>query len=268
MGFEPTRSDLTVYAYKTTSVLQHELGPRPVLLEIDLSGGCLNPGEAKLYCPDCGQPFLLITRCGKRFACQCPSCSKRWREKNRKLIERGLETFRTPKFMTLTLRKVEGRGVPIERHAESRNALFHRLRRDGYRIRGWMSVIEPPNHQHLVIDCDYVPQNTLSKYWKTVTGDSYIVDIRRVAPTKDGLKGVARYMAKYLTKGCEVDLSLAEQFHGKRFFQSWGVHNAIWHNPICSCGNESGRLFRLHGVDWDAYVEWWESSGTTPPPVS
>jgi hypothetical protein len=131
-----------------------------------------------------------------------------------------------------------------------------------------MSIIEPPNHQHLVIDCDYIPQNTLSKYWKTVTGDSYIVDIRQVAPTKDGLKGVARYMAKYLTKGCEVDLSLAEQFHGKRFFQSWGVLNAIWHNPICSCGNESGRLVRLHDVDWGPYVDWWESIGTTPPPVT
>ena len=28
--------------------LQNELGTRPVLLEIDLSGGCLDPGEAKL----------------------------------------------------------------------------------------------------------------------------------------------------------------------------------------------------------------------------
>ena len=268
MGFEPARNDLTVYAYKTTKALQDELGPHHVLLEIDLSGGCLNPGEAKLYCPDCGQPYLLITRCGKRFACQCPSCSKRWHRKNRDIIEGGLKSFKTPKFMTLTLKKVKGRGVPIQRHAEARNALFHRLRREGYRIRGWISVIELPNHQHLAIDCDYIPQNTLSKYWKTVTGDSYIVDIRQVAPTKDGIRGAARYMAKYLTKGCEIDIDMAEQFHGKRFFQTWGVHNSTWHNPLCACGTESGKLKRLVGVDWDAYVDWWETSETVPPPVS
>jgi hypothetical protein len=63
-------------------------------------------------------------------------------------------------------------------------------------------VIEPPNHVHALWDSDFIPQSGLSEIWATVTGDSFIVDIRPVSRYKKG--AVARYLTKYLTKTINI----------------------------------------------------------------
>ena len=52
-------------------------------------------------------------------------------------------------------------------------------------------------HLHILVDSDYLPARTLSSEWHTITGDSFIVDIRLVK----SLRSVASYVVKYASKG-------------------------------------------------------------------
>lgn len=168
-----------------------------------------------------------------------------------------------PKLITLTLRKSHGRRSDLARIHSLRNALFHKLRYEGYRIAGWIGVVEYPNHIHMVVDSDYIPQNLLSKYWYDQTGDSYIVDVRRINLASDSLKGTSRYMAKYLGKGSELHFDDVDLLKGFHMVQSYGIEVDGWKNPLCSCGCDSP-MIRLTGKSIDAYLTWWENDSGPP----
>jgi hypothetical protein len=55
-------------------------------------------------------------------------------------------------------------------------------------------------HLHAVVDGDYFPQQLLSDEWRSVTDDSYIVDIRSV---KDR-NATSDYIAKYVSKAVDI----------------------------------------------------------------
>jgi|SRR5579862_180308 len=78
-------------------------------------------------------------------------------------------------------------------------------------IRGGISILElkwsPEKerwhvHLHCIIEASYVEQAKLSHAWLAVTGDSMIVDIRRVGNLSSGLK----YVTKYVCKGFGADV--------------------------------------------------------------
>lgn len=53
-------------------------------------------------------------------------------------------------------------------------------------------------HLHIIADCDFIPQPDLSAEWLKATGDSYIVDIRRVSNESHALFYVTKYASKPL----------------------------------------------------------------------
>ena len=55
-------------------------------------------------------------------------------------------------------------------------------------------------HLHVLTQGTFFDQKMLSTLWKTVTGDSPVVDIRAVKSKKH----VAKYVSKYVTKPDEV----------------------------------------------------------------
>lgn len=57
-------------------------------------------------------------------------------------------------------------------------------------------------HLHIVTEGQYVEQKALSRAWHEVTGDSSIVDIRRVNEAGD----VSRYVCKYVTKPADATI--------------------------------------------------------------
>lgn len=57
-------------------------------------------------------------------------------------------------------------------------------------------------HLHLVTEGTWVDKRELQNAWQTVTGDSFVVDIRLLNSKKD----VAYYVAKYMTKGTNADV--------------------------------------------------------------
>jgi len=111
----------------------------------------------------------------------------------------GIREMRSPKFVTLTLRKP----CTLERLMDiwgMRKSFFFALKRRGCRIDSWCAAVEIPNHIHLAVDCDYVPRHEMKKIWHGITGDSFVLDVRALRGERDGYAGASRYLTKYLTK--------------------------------------------------------------------
>lgn len=201
---------------------------------MDYSGGCENSSEYYFVCEKEGRPIAVNFGCNKRYACQCPVCSEKWAKNKMAQIREAIYNMEAPKFITLTLFKRLDKYENLNRLWDCRNALFKALRRKGYRIKSWIGVVELPNHVHIVADTSYIPQRTISELWKTITGDSFVVDIRAVRSKK----GSARYLSKYLSKSLGYEIS-PERFKGFHVVQSWGVPKAPHAELKCPCCGSS-----------------------------
>lgn len=172
---------------------------------LDVSEGCRNAHSFYFKEKETGRPLELITGCHCRIDVMCPECARKWRLLTRKRYISMVRRFQEPRFMTLTLRKdYQGHCENVKQLWKFRKDLFRQLRDRGYTIRGYVATVELPNHMHLIVDCDYIPQKEISEIWLDITGDSYIVDIRARdrygKPLKDNLKLAAAYITKYVTK--------------------------------------------------------------------
>lgn len=179
---------------------------------------------------------------------------------------KGVVKMKNPKFLTLTLQKNVGNlQSRLMNLWEMRKTLFYYLTRGvpygkngkkkKYVIRSWCGIIEPPNHVHIVVDCEFIPSDLISKVWHTVTGDSYIVDIREV--DRSDLRKVAGYITKYMTKAGQwagMNLDLLEGFH---LIASWGLANDKVRKPVCVCGT----LKPLHKLDILDYLSMFHYPG-------
>jgi hypothetical protein len=204
-------------------------------LEHDLSDGCTAGRSLYLQCEKCGRLHRVEIGCGKRFDYFCPICAKRWRKKVFARYWRCICAMRRPKFLTLTLKKDGGKLTErLKGLWEMKKSLFRRLREKGYAIDRWCGIIEPPNHVHIVIDSDYIPQKEISLIWKTITGDSYIVDLRKLSSSDP--RGMAAYITKYLTKASAwtgINLDLLKGFH---LIASYNLPKRPPPRPMCLCG--------------------------------
>lgn len=152
-------------------------------------------------CSNCGEPHVTPVGCKLRI---CPSC--RIRENNRivKKYEDIVKSLKNPKLLTVTLKNPKK--LTSEAVTHLRNC-FSRLRRRKEiknRLWGGLYAIECKKsvhqdgwnvHIHALIDSLYIPQERLSEIWKEITGNSPVVDIRKVKGIK-GLKEVLNYVSK------------------------------------------------------------------------
>ena len=104
-------------------------------------------------------------------------------------------------------------------------------------ITGGLSVIEcghPSDsrgwnlHVHCIVRAVYIDQKIISREWKKATGDSYIVDIRRVGSSELSLN----YLFKYLHKAPVVKssrgsfwISILKWAYNKSFYKSRHVNS-------------------------------------------
>lgn len=177
--------------------------PEPIDV-LDCSSGCSRGGFLTAKHDPCGKCRTIRLGCNSRFSAVCPICSKKWVRKNKKKCAYLLSCMQNPKLMTLTLwyDKKKGHCPNLLDIHRMMNSLLHRLRYHGYVVRSWYAVVEFPNHLHVVIDCDYVPQDKLSQYWKDSSGGSIIVDIRAINLMRAGSRPTVNYVTKYLAKAC------------------------------------------------------------------
>lgn len=101
--------------------------------------------------------------------------------------------------------------------------------------KGW----HPHLHMILLVD-DWIDKDKLSDQWLAITGDSYIVDVRRVKPTKidiDTVDGKAEKKEDYSEGFMEV-FKYAMKFTELTHYQIWIAHETL---------SPTGRLTRLQG---------------------
>jgi len=187
-------------------------------------------GRMFLYrCGHCGKTYRVTSTCKRRT---CVFCSKM--RKNR-LLGAYLEVvkgFKWPVFLTLTLKSVfdEGLRDGIDRLIKAFTKLRHRK---FWKVGGGVYSIEMTKtekgwhiHLHSICDCVWMRQKDISKAWLDVTGDSYVVDIRRVRGVNGDRRKACLELVKYVSKLWELapeDKSTIETaLKGRKLIHSFG----------------------------------------------
>lgn len=144
------------------------------------------------------------------------------------------------RFVTLTLRCSH---ASLAAQLDRLYDCFNKLRRREFfrlHIVGGVAMVEAKigansglwhPHLHLLVEGDFIPQRELSREWLEVTGDSSIVDVRRV----ENVGHAAAYCVKYGSKGCDSSVynapSKLQEFvtavKGRRFALTFGTWRGI-----------------------------------------
>jgi len=154
---------------------------------------------------------LAGSTCHDRFCTPCAA------ERSRTIATNVAAKLGTDgcRFLTLTVREGADGLRPAVAHLY---ASFRRLQRKRFwtrRVTGGAAFLEikwnQPSqrwhpHLHCLLDGKYLPHPTIKAAWNTITGGSYIVDIR---PCK-GPAAITRYVTKYASK--PLNMSYASDF--------------------------------------------------------
>lgn len=178
-----------------------------------------------------GQVRVSSTSCHVRG---CPMCAAAKAKRVAKATADYLADEPDAKFMTLTMKHTD---EPLQLQLERITKYFRAFRRQkeiSKRIKGgfWFLEIKLGKddlwhiHLHCLVISPWISQKELSALWLNVTGESYIVDIRKV---KDA-KTAANYAAKYASKPAELRYlpltnrqQLIEATRNVRTYGTWGA---------------------------------------------
>lgn len=194
-------------------------------------GTCGNPVRV-VKCAQCGwEARPTVFHCKLRI---CRSCAK---ERTNTLREKYLDciqSMKNPALWTLTLVDSDDLVGDVDRIREA----FAKLRRRKpfrYAIRSGLYAIEvTPGktkrfrvHLHALLDAHYVSQAALSKVWKELTNDSFVVDVRRVRDKRKALHYVLSYITKQVDPKTAAQpirflISVLERLEGKHLVQVLG----------------------------------------------
>ena len=152
---------------------------------------------------------IKCLKCHDRFCTQC--CYERGRMYARAIADQCVEG-RT-RFITLTLRHCN---QPLVDQLDKLYSSFRRLRQR----KCWRSTQEKSIafteisfnlekqqyhvHLHILSVGSFLNQKTLSDAWVSITGDSFIVDVRRISSARQA----AQYVCKYACKGISANVLL------------------------------------------------------------
>lgn len=191
--------------------------------------GCHNHGVVKEVKPH---------TCGIAICEKIPCLKNRINKRRRKYIQLT-KNYRTPKFLTLTLKGYHPLKIDVKREMDRMWKTFSQwCRRRGY----WWSYmktleIEPHDycvgleyktvyfyHFHIIYDGKYVPVTWLSKEWLKITKDSYIVWIQGLNPMNRKSRGrLVNYVTKYVSKSAYLELEVNEYLPWRKtpMFMVW-----------------------------------------------
>lgn len=194
----------------------------------------------------CRWPFLIETDDGRlgisAMRCRdraCPTCAYRRSRKVRECMFNVIEKMDSPRFLTLTIAHSDAPLQDCIRHLRESFANLRRTAAWKYHVTGGLYVIEIKRnertkqwhpHLHAVIDGEYFRQSALVDAWKSVTGDSCIVDIRALHSRREA----AKYISKYVTKPNDVGhwpedciIEWIEATHGMRTCSTFGKYHNV-----------------------------------------
>lgn len=179
---------------------------------------------------------VFSNHCHDRFCRPCAAFRGR-------VISENLRTYladRPYRFLTLTI-KTDGLTLP--QSLTKLTTSFARLRRSQLwldRVTGGCAIIEVKPHSrsdgwhphlHCLLEGKYLPQQPLRKLWHTVTGDSYILDIRSGTNPESAASYITKYIAKPFDSAvirCSDRLRQAvEALHRKRLLTTFGTWRGV-----------------------------------------
>lgn len=179
-------------------------------------------------CDKCGNAIKVHVTCKRRT---CPKCA---RIRSLRLVEMYLPVvlcFQWACLVTLTLKVVPYGDV--QEQVDRITASFRKLRmRKVWNAKNGIASIEIVKeetncwyvHLHTLVDSKWMDQKALSDAWKKITGDSYIVDIRRIKSDKrSALREVLKYQTKIWQLSEEDKEFVEETFKHRRFVYTFGI---------------------------------------------
>jgi len=205
-----------------------------------------------------GEPVLSVGRCKDRM---CPRCSRHNAWQMSEKLNTIMSRMTSCRMITLTLKHRRGslKGQ-IDRlmlgWRKMRKTLTWRDHVEGgiYSLEVTYDEVNRTWHPHLHIltQGTFFDQKMLSGLWKTVTGDSPVVDIRAVKSKKH----VAKYVSKYVTKPDEVATwdddvlwEYMQAIRGRRLFHTFGcLHNISVKDEKRTIKEKIGRGYASIGV--------------------
>jgi Replication protein len=206
------------------------------------------PAKRLVAFANCGSQMHLMTdgtdlwvSCNHCHDRLCVPCQIARRQKlTDQITSRCLDLQKSVRFLTLTQAH---NSTPLCSQIRRLLTNFHTLRRRNFwkaAVRGGAAFVEIKLgkngtdwhvHLHCLIEGDYLDQKTLSREWLAVTGDSSIVDIRKI----DDPAQKASYVTKYATKPLDREVvnspdHLDEAIHalkGARLYNCFGTWKSL-----------------------------------------
>jgi hypothetical protein len=240
--------------------------PRPRIGEVKFPSS-IQGNEAEGRWKEPQKPHYVIESCHsfhkpkiiKVCACndwvRCPVCRKKRNKRNGQKIKnyllamsQDLKRFESLKFLTLTMKKGD---LAFGDAREKILSSFKKLRRR----KAWKSkvsyyiatleVVSGNIHLHIALSGKFWAQAEISEIWHKVTGDSMIVDIRKIDSIVKASKELAKYMAKDTEPDVLSDLAAFRDANKKLRYMVSGRRPpsldtiAITERPTCSVCSES-----------------------------
>lgn len=163
------------------------------------------PYYAVETCPNTHEP-RIVTLCSCNDWVTCKVCRRKRNKRNERVISNYLLAMQVDlprnhslKFLTLTMKRT---GLGFKKDRLKILQSFKKLRRR----KDWKSkvaffistfeVVEGNVHLHVAMAAKFWEQREISSGWLAVTGDSFIVDIRKITSVEKASKELAKYMAK------------------------------------------------------------------------
>jgi len=193
---------------------------RKQLVNVNTSEFALNRydecgGECLVEWSDTEQRYRLRANyCHCRHCAPCARAKATTLSKNlRERLEQQPKGNDRYRFITLTLKHRSG--MPLRAMIDKLYKCFATLRKTKLwknSQRGGCTIFENKwsaesgfhPHLHITAEGDWMRQESLSKEWLEITGDSFKVDIRSLKDAKD----TAFYVSKYVTKGINDEVWL------------------------------------------------------------
>jgi hypothetical protein len=172
-----------------------------------------------------GQPvsFITLTLCGKGEALS-------------DLVDRIYKHFRALRLHPTWQDKVRGGAAFLEIKWNDKSQRWH-------------------PHLHIIADADFIPQGELSTIWRTISKDSFIVDVRRVKNADVTGHYVTKYASKPLNSSFMNTTALLDEallaLKGRRLCLCFGT----WYGTALTDAEDSVLDEEGDGGDWKMYVD-------------
>ena len=206
-----------------------------------------------LYCANCGFQHKVRLYCGDRLCEICKEPNYHRLLSHYLPVVEKIKPYRLQQI-TLTHRNCQFlTKSKIDKIASD----LRKLRKSVFfksRVKGGLAVVECKHrndkvgwniHIHILVDSSFIPVKELSKVWLSITGNSFIVDVRNEGDSRGSLFHLLKYFLKTpVILGADI-LNLKEDFNNAfRGFRSlitfgslynWKADDDVYHFKCPSC---------------------------------